>query len=127
MTLKNYLFIMGVLTVICLGIFIFVLNLIDPSLTNWIGFLLFYFSLFLFLSGLISLIGFIIRFVILRKGLAFNSVKKAFRQSFLFSLFIIFLLMLKAQQVFNWVNLTLLIIIFLILELFLISHKKNRQ
>ena len=126
MTLKNYLFVMSVLTTVCWGIFVFVAGLVDPTATNWLGFILFYLSLFLALSGTAALIGFIFRFVALKKELAFNLVKVAFRQSFLFALFIIFLLILKSQQLFNWVNLFLLVIIFTILELFLITYKKSR-
>ncbi len=126
MTLKNYLFVMSVLTAICWGIFIFVASLVDPTATNWLGYGLFYLALFLSLSGTTALIGFIFRFVALKKELAFNLVKLAFRQSFLFSLFIVFLLILKSLQLFNWVNLLLLVIIFAILELFLISYKKSR-
>lgn len=117
---------MSVLTAICGGIFLFITNLVDPTATNWFGFGLFYLSLFLFLSGLAALFGFIVRFVALKKELAFNLVKIAFRQSFLFSLFIIFLLILKSQQLFNWLNLFLLVILFAIFELFLISYKKSR-
>lgn len=126
MTLKNYLLVMGVLTAFCWGIFLFVANLVDPTSTNWLGFALFYLSLFLSLSGVGALIGFLIRFVVAKKQLAFNLVKLSFRQSFLFSLFIIFLLILKSQQLFNWLNLFLLVIIFTILELFLISYKNRR-
>jgi len=126
MTLKNYLFVMSVLTTVCWGIFVFVAGLVDPAATNWLGFFLFYLSLFLALSGTAALIGFIFRFVALKKELAFNLVKIAFRQSFLFALFIIFLLILKSQQLFNWLNLFLLIIIFGIFELFMISYKKSR-
>ncbi len=126
MTLKNYLLVMSVLTAICWGIFIFVAGLINPEATNWLGYSLFYSSLFLSLSGTTALMGFIFRFVALKKELAFNLVKVAFRQSFLFSLFIVFLLILKSQHLFNWLNLFLLIIIFAILELFLISYKKSR-
>lgn len=126
MTLKNYLFVMSVLTAICGGIFLFVANLVDPTATNWFGFGLFYLSLFLLLSGLASLFGFIVRFVAPKKELAFNLVKIAFRQSFLFSLFIVFLLILKSQQLFNWLNLFLLVILFAIFELFLINYKKSR-
>ncbi len=126
MTLKNYLFVMSVLTAICWGIFIFVASLIDPTATNWWGYGLFYLALFLSLSGTTALMGFVFRFVALKKELAFNLVKVAFRQSFLFSSFIILLLILKSFQLFNWVNLLLLVIIFAILELFLISYKKSR-
>ncbi len=126
MTLKNYLLVMTVLTVVCWGIFLFVASLVDPEATNWLGYTLFYLALFLSLSGTTALVGFIFRFVALKKELAFNLVKVAFRQSFLFSLFIIFLLILKSQHLFNWLNLLLLVIIFAVLELFLISYKKSR-
>jgi len=126
MTLKNYLIVMSTLTVICWGIFIFVASLVNPEATNWLGYFLFYLSLFLSLSGTTALIGFVFRFVALKKELAFNLVKVAFRQSFLFSLFIVLLLILKSQHLFNWLNLFLLIIIFAVLELFLISYKKSR-
>lgn len=127
MTLKNYLLVMSVLTAVCWGIFLFVANLIDPTATNWLGFTLFYFSLFIALSGVAALFGFLIRFVALKKELAFNLVKVAFRQSFLFALFLTVALFLKANHLFNWLNLLLLILGFSILELFLISYNRNRQ
>lgn len=126
MTLKKYLWVMSALTAVCWGLFLFVAGLVDPTATNWLGFLLFYLAFFASLSGTIALIGFLFRFVIIKKELAFNSVKVAFRQSFLFSLFIILLLVLKAADLFNWLNLLLLVIVFSILELFLISYKKSR-
>lgn len=127
MTLKNYLLVMSVLTAICWGIFLFVANLIDPTATNWLGFTLFYFSLFIALSGVAALAGFLFRFVALKKELAFNLVKVAFRQSFLFALFLTTALFLKANHLFTWFNLLLLILGFSILELFLISYNRNRQ
>ena len=127
MTLKNYLLVMSVLTAVCWGIFLFVANLIDPTATNWLGFTLFYFSLFIALSGVAALAGFLFRFVALKKELAFNLVKVAFRQSFLFALFLTVALFLKANHLFNWLNLLLLILGFSILELFLISYNHNRQ
>jgi hypothetical protein len=126
MTLKSYLLVMSVLTGISWGIFIFVASLVDPTLTNWLGFLLFYLALFVALSGTIFLVGFVIRFIALKRELAFNLVKSAFRQSFLLALFIVFLLVLKAQDLFAWLNISLLVVIFAILELFLISYKKSR-
>jgi len=126
MTLKSYLLVMAILTAFCWGLFIFVAGITDPNTTNLIGFLLFYLSLFLSLSGTSALIGFLIRFGVMKKELAFNLVRLAFRQSFLFSLFVIALLILKAKDLFSWLNLGLLVIIFVISELFLISYKKSR-
>lgn len=125
MTLKKYLLLMVFLTGICWGVFFFVANLVNPNTTNWLGFSLFYLSLFIALTGTTALLGFVIRFIALKKELAFNLVRNSFRQSFLFSCFIIILLILKSQALFNWLNLVLLLIIFTILELFLISLKKS--
>jgi len=127
MTLKSYLFVMSVLTIFCWGIFIFVASLIDPVITTWLGLALFYLALFLSLSGTIALIGFIFQFFILKKDLAFNLVKKSFRQAFVLSFFIILLLILQSQGMFNWLNLFLLITIFVIGEIFLSGYKKNHQ
>ena len=99
MTLNKYLLVMITLTTICWGIFLFVARMIDPGATNWLGFLLFYVSLFIALSGLTTIIGFLIRFVALKKELAFNLVKIAFRQSFLFSLFFVCLLLLLMSMI----------------------------
>jgi len=114
---------MSTLTLICWGIFLFVAKSIDPTATNWLGFLLFYAALFVSISGLAALVGFVVRLVAKRRELAFNLVKASFRQSFLFSLFIILALILKSQHLFNWLNLALLIIIFVILEFFLMKTK----
>lgn len=126
MTLSKYLGVMSILTAFCWGIFFFVTSLVDPTATNWLGFVLFYLALFISLIGTTALVGFILRFIALKKELAFNLVKVAFRQSFLFSLFVIIILILKSQSLFNWLNLLLLMVIFTILELFLISYQKSR-
>ena len=98
MTLEKYLGVMSILTAICWGIFFFVASLVDPTATNWLGFLLFYLALFISLVGTIAIIGFVLRFVALRKELAFNLVKVSFRQSFLFSLFVVIILILKVLK-----------------------------
>ncbi len=127
MTLKNYLIFMSVITAFCWGVFIFVINLINPNSTNVVGFILFYLSLFLALVGTTALIGFVIRFGLLRRKLAFYAVKIAFRQSFLFALFLISLLFLLSQDLINWLNLILLIIVFSILEIIFSSLNNGRR
>ncbi|MBN2853963.1 hypothetical protein JXK06_00270 [Patescibacteria group bacterium] len=124
MTLKNYILAMSVLTVICWGVFVFIAGTINPFSTNWLGFLLFYISLGVALIGTSSILGLAFRFFFAKDEAVFNSVKNSFRQSFLFSLFIIALLILKSANYFSWLNLILLIIIFTILEIFLSSKKK---
>lgn len=123
MTLKAYLTLMIVATAICWGIFLFVLLTINPEITNWLGFLLFYLSLFLSLSGTAAILGFVIRFVAMKKELVFRSVIIAFRQSFLFAFLIAVTLFLLSKNLFTWLNLFLLVIGLTVLEYFLINHK----
>ncbi len=127
MTLKSYLISMTLATAFCWGVFIFIVNLIDPETTNLIGFILFYLSLFLSLIGTSAIIGFFFRFVVLRRELVFYAVKIAFRQSFLFSFFLITLLFLFSQNLNTWFNLILLLIIFTILEIIFSSFSDKKR
>lgn len=126
MTLKKYLMLTALATAICWTIFLFISSVINPDLTNTLGFFLFYLSLFMAISGTASLIGFLIRFVALRHELAFYAVKIAYRQSFMFALFIIAILMLLSQGLFTWLNLFMLIAVFVIAETFMIHSQKTR-
>lgn len=127
MTLNNYLTAMSLTTALCWGIFLFVVNIINPEETNYIGFILFYLSLLLSLIGTIAILGFFVRFVVLRKSLAVYAVKNAFRQAFLISFFLICLLFLFSLNLITYLNLALLIIIFLILEIIFSSFKKYKK
>ncbi len=117
---------MSIATSVCWGTFVFVINMIDPEGTNWLGFVLFYCSLGLSLAGTFSIVGFLVRFKILKKALVFRQVAEAFRQSFLMSLLIMIILMLLEKGLFTWVNLFLLVIGIFLLEYFWVSREKSR-
>lgn len=125
MTLKNYLIFMGSTTAFLWGLFLLVINIINPDKTNWLGFVIFYLALFLALSGTAALIGFFVRFKIMKKDLAVRAVKTAFRQSFLFSFLVAAILFLLSQKLFSWFNLILLVVILSIIEFLLISSKQK--
>jgi hypothetical protein len=107
------------------GLFIFIINLINPENTNTLGFTIFYVSLFLALAGTTAIIGFFIRFKLMKKELAVRAVKTAFRQSFLFSFLLVAILFLLSQKLFSWFNIILLILILSVLEFLLISSKQK--
>ena len=125
MTLRAYLTLMIIATLICWGAFVFVLNTINPEITNSLGFFLFYSSLFLAVSGLAAIVGFLVRFWLLKQKLAFYSVNSAFRQSFLFGLLVVSVLILLANNLFTILNVILLTVIITLIEFFLISHRKK--
>ncbi len=126
MTLRSYLIIMSITTAVCWVILVLILNMTDPFHTNWIGFVLFYGSLFLAIMGTAAIVGFLVRFVLLKHELVFRSVKAAFRQSFLIGLLMISVLILISQDLFSWVNLFLLIFGLTLLEYFLVTYDRNR-
>ena len=121
MTLKAYLTIMSLATGVCWLSFVYVVRTINPDLTNWLGFLMFYSSLFLALTGSFAIFGFFIRFVVFGKALIFRVVKAAFRQSFLIAFALIACLLLLAYNLFTWLNLFFLIAFLSILEFCLLS------
>ncbi len=127
MTLRTYLVIMFVTTLLCWVAFVFVLWTVNPEVTNWLGFILFYLSLFLSIVGSSAIVGFIVRFIGLKHELAFRSVRDAFRQSFLFSFFVVATLLLLSQDLFSWLNLFFLVVGLSVLEFFLISYNKPYQ
>lgn len=126
MPLRLYLLVMSITTGFCWLVFGYVIWTINPELTNSAGFWLFYLSLFLALSGTAAIVGFLIRFVLLRHELISNTVKVAFRQSFLFSGFIIISLFLLARDLLTALNLLILIVGLSMLEFFLLSYGRTR-
>lgn len=127
MTLRSYLFLMILATIIsALGLAV-VLVTVDPWATNWLGFGLFYAALFLTVMGVFSILGFVIRFVALRQELVEHSVIISFRQAFLAAFLVNAVLVLLSRGLFSWLNVLLLIIGFSILEFFLISFSADHQ
>lgn len=125
MTLRSYLTIMTIMTSICWAAWGFIILTTDPTTTNWIGFLLFYISLFISIVGFSALVGFLVRFVALKQKLAFHSVKEAFRQSFLFAILVVGSLFLLSYGLFTWLNLGFLVIGLSVLEFFLLSYERK--
>jgi len=125
MKLRWYLIIMILATAVCWSAFAYVVQTVDPEITNWVGFFLFYVSLFFSIVGSASILGFIIRFIALKNKLILSAVKDAFRQSFLFAFFIVMVLYLLAKDWFSWLNLALLIVGLSVLEFFILSYSKS--
>jgi hypothetical protein len=124
MSLKKCLIFLASLSVLSWAIFLFVLFKIDPEISDWTGFFLFYFSLFLSLSGTFNLLGFIIKRKISEKAFSVHLMKSSFRQSFLLSFFVVSSLFMLAEGLFSWLNILIIIIILSIIEYALIEDKK---
>ncbi len=124
MTLKKYLNLMSILTGICWLAWVLVIFLVNPARTGFIGFVLFYFSLFLAILGTASVLGFIVRIQLSQKPV-FKQVEIAFRQGAWIGLAIVSILLLWGFNLLKWWNTSLLVLFFVALEFFFLSsHRK---
>jgi len=125
MTLKSYLILMTISTFFCWLAWGMVLFFIDPTQAGFIGLLFFYLSLFLALTGTISLISFFLRTLILKNEIVFRHVIISFRQAVFFSMVIVGSLFLESKDLFTWWNITFLVLFLTVLEFFFISQRRR--
>ncbi|MGC9048966.1 MAG: hypothetical protein ACP5IX_02000 [Patescibacteria group bacterium] len=115
---------MLICTLICWGIWVLSLFLINPEKAGLLGFILFYFSLFLAILGTVAIIGFLIR-ARLGKTPIFTQVSIAFRQGLWIAGIVVFLLLLKGFNLLHWWNLTLFILMIIIIELLIWTGRRR--
>jgi len=123
MSLRKYLIIMGIGSLICWGAWLLVIFKIDPFSSGFIGLVSFYLILFLSIMGTLFLIGFFVRFILLKRSVLFRHIGVSLRQAILFSILIIFSLLLQANRLFTWWNAILLILSLTLLEFFFLARE----
>ena len=112
-------------TLLCWLAFVAVIIYINPTEAGFIGFLLFYVSLFLSLVGFFALLGFFVRIWLLTQPVVFKQVIIAFRQAIWFASLIVFCLILQSQKLLTWWTVILFIALLTFIEsLFLFGRKK---
>ena len=85
MSLKKYLLVMIAITLFAWLLNGLVILNVNPFTTNWLGFTLFYATIFLALLATAAVVGFAVRFLRHRDQPAFQLVRESFRQSFFFA------------------------------------------
>lgn len=126
MTLRTYLALMIIATLMTwLGFGIVILT-VNPETTNWVGVTLFYTTLIIALTGTGSIIGFVIRFLFLKHELIARSVFVAFRQGFLVAILLASILFLFSRGFFSLLNISLLILALTALEFLLLNLESDQ-
>lgn len=100
---------------------------IDPLATNWLGFVLFFLTLFLAATGTICIIGVAVRKWRQPDLLLYHVVARSFRQSVALSLFLVALLMLQGFRLLRWWNALLLLVAVVGVETFLLRRHEKRR
>ena len=125
MSLKQYIFLMLLGTVLCWGAWLLVIFYLDPDSAGWLGFAFFYSSLFLALVGSFALLGLGFRLFILRHEVVFRQVTIAFRQALSFAFVVVAALFLQSREVLTWWNMLFLIAMLTILEFAVVARKQR--
>lgn len=128
MTLKQYLIIMGMATLMCLLAWGMVVINVDPTRDSRLGLIFFYITLFFSLLGLISLINFgLYRMVTKSDYPLFRLVQKSFRNGIIGSVLILTMLFLQVLHILNiWTGI-MLIILFLSISFFKLSTRAHEK
>lgn len=127
MTLKKYLILMGLASLICWLSWLTALYFIDPAVSGTIGFLCFYSSLFFSLLGTFSLFGLIFRLFVKRQELPYKHIGISLRQSLWFAILVTLSLALLGETLFTWWSIGLLISGLIILEGFFLIQSFNNN
>ncbi len=123
MSLKLYLLGIALTSISAFVIWLGVIFSIDPSTAVPFEFVLFYASLFLFLTGTLTLIAFYIRLLRTNNEFYYGNLLRSLRQAGLFSLFVASALALKGFRVISYVEITLLFIATILFELYFSAKK----
>jgi len=126
MSLKQYLLIMSLVTVVAYILVASVASYFDPTVSGLLPIVFFYASLSLALIGTFTLIGFAIRSMRKHSAMAFREVIISLRQAIWFTILIVGSLGLMRLQILNILNLLLVLLALTALELYFLNKKAVR-
>ncbi len=118
MKTRIYLFIFFCITLFSLGFFILIFSNVDPYSSDTLTISMFFISLFIFLTGLLTLIGFYLRVKFTNNEVFYANFKPSLRQATLFSLAFSGVLILNSLQVLTWWDGIMFALSILLVELY---------
>ena len=128
MSLKEYLFSLGLGSVLCFVICGLTVVNFDPNTDTVLPLVFFYLSLFMGLIGGFSFIAIWIKKIALKnEEVIFRQIKKVFKQAFVFSILVIFVFFLAHQGMLNWLTFLLIVFFYLIFEGIIFTRKEKND
>ena len=115
---------MGFGTILTWSAWVLVLSQFEPTSAGWLGFTMFYASLYLALVGTFSLLGLTLRRIINPTELPYRHVATAFRQSFSFAFLVVAALFLQSRTLLTWWNTLFLITALTFLEFAILAVRR---
>ncbi len=126
MNLKEYLFSIGLGSILCFTICILVVLNFDPNINATLPLTFFYLSLFLGILGGFSFVVILVKKIKYKEDeIIFRQIKKVFRQALVFSCLIIGILFLAREDLLNWLTFLLILFFYLIFEGIIFTRKET--
>ncbi|MCX6784467.1 MAG: hypothetical protein NTV81_00835 [Candidatus Komeilibacteria bacterium] len=127
MTVRKFLYILGLAAAITTLAFIGVVNIIDPTQASSLGFILFYLAFFVMLTSWLALVSFICRKIFTRVYLdPSENAQRSLRQSLWWSLIVVVAIYLQTKELLTWLNVALLVLFLAVIEFFILSLRKKQ-
>lgn len=127
MTFKQFLILLVIATALLWAGWIWTLFAIDPLATNWLGFVLFYLTLWMASTGALCLIGVAVRKWRQPDLLLYHIVARSFRQAIALSVFLTALLMLQGWRLLQWWSALAVFLMVAGFEAFLLRRNHKRR
>ncbi len=128
MTVKKSLSLILISTIFFWLILAFFIFVVDPQEAGIFGLIIFFFSLFFSLLGILTLLFIILKFRTLKNSdEIFEKFSTGFRQATLFSFFLISLILLRFFKFLEWQTLVASFLFFFLLELIFSAHKLRKS
>ncbi|HRY36297.1 MAG TPA: hypothetical protein P5230_00240 [Candidatus Magasanikbacteria bacterium] len=128
MNLKEYLFSIGLGSLLCITICILVVMNFDPEINATLPLVFFYSSLFMGIFSGFSFFAILAKKIKYREDeIVFRQIKKVFRQALIFSCLVSGILYLAHMDLLNWLTFLLIIFFYLIFEGVIFSKGEMQQ
>lgn len=125
MTVKIFTLGACITALISWAILYLIVNWIDPTTSAAAAFILFFLVLFLAISATSSLIGYIIRSIMMRHQLSAHRVRPSLRQGVFLGVFVDLLLFLQLERILVWWVAAIIVLLFIVIELVFTSYDRN--
>lgn len=121
MTVRKYLWLLALITIVSWVLWFLVITYIDPETGSSVALILFYITLFLSLMGTFTIAGYLLRLITSQHEITRERLNIALRQGVLFSLLVNISLYLKAHDKLGFVTIIITILILSLIEFFFLS------
>lgn len=124
MTLRTFIIGSVLTSFVSAGILIVTITQLNPYMAGAIGFILFFMSLFVLLSSVVAVIGYVIRRLIFPRHFPTYLVRTSVRHGLMTGLFVDILLFLQLLRLYRWWISIIVIAIFISFELIFFSYDR---